>query len=117
MRQCIVCLENKSSDRFYRKSGRSNGFMSLCIPCFNAATLNRQQAKKQKAVDHLGGECSRCGYDKCVRALEFHHTDPSIKSDRWSTMRGWSWDRLREELRSCILVCANCHREMESLLV
>jgi hypothetical protein len=117
MRECINCLEEKSEDGFYRKGGRSKGYMSLCIPCFNAATLVRHQAKKQQAVIHLGGKCSRCGYDKCIRALEFHHTDPKIKSGYWSTMRGWSWERLQKELESCILVCANCHREMEALMV
>ncbi len=31
--------------------------------------------RKQKLVDMLGGECVKCGYDKCLRALEFHHKD------------------------------------------
>ena len=28
-------------------------------------------------VDYKGGKCERCGYDKNISALEFHHLDPT----------------------------------------
>jgi hypothetical protein len=31
------------------------------------------------AIAYKGGECSICGYNKCVAALEFHHLNPSEK--------------------------------------
>ncbi|MEY4334993.1 MAG: phage FelixO1, partial [Bacteroidota bacterium] len=31
---------------------------------------------KQKLVEHKGGCCEICGYNKCIEALEFHHKDP-----------------------------------------
>ena len=31
------------------------------------------------AVDHKGGKCERCGYMKCIDALEFHHIDDTKK--------------------------------------
>jgi predicted HNH restriction endonuclease len=56
-----------------------------------------------------------CGYDKYDEALEFHHLDPSEK-ETGSEIRNLSWARLRLELDKCILVCANCHREIHAKL-
>lgn len=77
------------------------------------AVSRSQRRKKQKAVDYFGGKCQLCGYDKCLSALEFHHEDEDLKehSPSYIILR-WSWDRCKEELEKCILVCANCHREI-----
>ena len=70
---------------------------------------------KKKARDYLGNKCSICGYNKCDEALEFHHLDPSQKEfGICSDGRTRSWDRIKEELSKCILVCANCHREIHN---
>ena len=34
---------------------------------------------KLQAIKLLGGKCSICGYDRCIEALEFHHTNPDVK--------------------------------------
>lgn len=68
---------------------------------------------KQKAVDYKGGKCERCNYNKCIAALEFHHTDPEKKD--FSISSGGhtrAWDKVKEELDKCILVCSNCHKEI-----
>ena len=56
-----------------------------------------------------------CGYDRCVEALEFHHLDSSRK-DFGISGQGYtrSWRRIREELDKCVLLCANCHREVHA---
>ena len=41
--------------------------------------LTSDKRKKQRLVNALGGKCCICGYDKCLSALEFHHTDPNEK--------------------------------------
>ena len=64
--------------------------------------------EKQKAVDYLGGKCSSCGYSKCLTALEFHHVNPSEKELYNSH---WTFERNKNELDKCVLLCANCHRE------
>lgn len=70
---------------------------------------------KSKAIAYKGGKCVLCGYDKCTAALEFHHLDRKIKSFGLSK-RGLtrSWVSTRAELDKCILVCSNCHREIEA---
>lgn len=67
---------------------------------------------RQKAIQHLGGKCIICGYKKYPEVLEFHHKDPTKKSFGLS-MRGLtrSWEKTKEEIEKCDLLCANCHRE------
>lgn len=66
---------------------------------------------KLTLVKEFGGECRKCGYKKCPAALQFHHTDPTLKSFRLSHATTKSLDRLRAEAKKCILICANCHAE------
>ena len=58
------------------------------------------------------GPCSRCGYNKCLNALDFHHPDPSRKEGRL-TIRMWR-SKVSELEKECIVLCANCHREEHS---
>lgn len=71
-----------------------------------------RQKQKQRAVDYKGKKCEICGYDKCITALEFHHKDPNKKDFGLSTTINKSWNKLKPELDKCMLVCANCHREI-----
>lgn len=65
------------------------------------------------AIEYKGGRCMICGYCKCPEALEFHHED-STKKDFGVSQDGLtrSWERVKKELNKCILICANCHREL-----
>ena len=74
--------------------------------------LKRRNLIKNKAVDYKGGKCSKCGYDKCKAALDFHHINPEEKDFTIAKYYNLSWDKIKIELDKCILVCANCHREI-----
>src|SRR5579863_5528237 len=80
-------------------------------------TENVQRWRKnkiRKLKELFGGKCSICGYNRCWRALEFHHTNPEDKSFAiCSEGLTYSWARLLAEAKKCILICANCHREVE----
>jgi len=67
---------------------------------------------KQKLVDFLGGKCQKCGYNKCIASLEFHHKNVN-KKDFCVSQKGVSikFDLLLQEVSKCILLCANCHAE------
>ena len=75
----------------------------------------RRQKIKRDLIEHMGGKCSVCGYNKCLAALEFHHLDPTQKEFAPST-NSKSWDKILVEAEKCILVCANCHRELHNPL-
>lgn len=59
-----------------------------------------------------------CGYSKHDAVLEFHHVHAETKSFGVSS-GGFSrsWLAIRAELQKCVLVCANCHREIEAGLI
>jgi len=82
------------------------------------AVSRRRKRLKEMAVELKGGECQICGYQKFMGALDFHHIDGNIKSFNLST-RGLtrSWERIKDEIAKCTLVCANCHREIHGGLV
>lgn len=70
---------------------------------------NKKHRYKRKALNMLGGACSKCGYNKCIAALDFHHLgdkDATIKE-----LMHLSWKRIEAEVKKCIILCANCHRE------
>lgn len=84
----------------------------------NAANVRRwRQRTKQALVDYKGGSCVRCGYSRCLAALEFHHTDPNEKDFTISGSLVANIEKMKIEVDKCILVCSNCHREIHQELI
>jgi 5-methylcytosine-specific restriction endonuclease McrA len=81
------------------------------------AVYARRKKLREMAIAYKGGKCEICGYIKCIDALEFHHIDPAKKDFNISN-KGYtrSWDRVKAELDKCMILCANCHRELHSKL-
>ena len=76
---------------------------------------NRRYRIKKLLVEYKGNKCQVCGYNRCLSALEFHHLDPNSKDFTIaSTMKYSNLDKLKVEVDKCILVCANCHREIHA---
>ena len=78
---------------------------------------NFRNRLKERAVYVLGGKCQICGYNRCVQALDFHHVNPKEKSLDFSINTGRSWQTTRDEIKKCILLCSNCHREVHAGLI
>lgn len=79
-----------------------------------AAATKRRRTIKARAVALMGGACAICGYNKHQGVLEFHHVDARTKS--FAVSGGGfsrSWALILVELEKCVLLCANCHREVE----
>lgn len=109
---CNSCGVEKSINDFYIQKDRKCRFHE-CKECLKKRQKNRVEAHKKKAVDLLGGKCSKCGYNECLAALDFHHEDPTIKEFNLHCGRR-SWEDIEQELKKCILLCANCHRKEHS---
>ena len=87
-----------------------------CKRCNSDAVSARRRKVKRTLVEEAGGRCCVCGYRRCVAALEFHHLDPRQKSfalSRQGVTR--SIAEARTEAGKCVLLCANCHAEVEAL--
>jgi len=77
------------------------------------AVTKRRRKIKTLAIEYKGGQCQICGYKKYQGALDLHHINGSKEfgiADKGYTR---SWEKVKVELGKCILVCANCHREIE----
>lgn len=85
-----------------------------CKRCVGEAVTRRKQKLKRTLVAEAGGCCATCGYDACIVNLTFHHVDPRQKSFSMSMASGKSIASFRAEARKCVLVCANCHGEIEA---
>ena len=86
-----------------------------CTACRSAQVARRRREVKRRLVEEAGGRCALCGYERCVGALHFHHVDPTSKCFGLSS-RGFarSIDAARREAAKCVLLCANCHAEVEN---
>lgn len=71
-----------------------------------------RQKIKIKAVEYKGGRCEKCGYNKCIWALEFHHINKNEKEFTISHYSKLSWNKIENELDKCELLCSNCHKEV-----
>jgi transposase len=85
-----------------------------CIRCRSARVSEWRRRLKRTLVAEAGGRCQACGYDACPAALQFHHLDPTTKSfviSRQGVARNIA--EARTEAQKCVLLCANCHAEVE----
>lgn len=116
-RFCPRCCQEKGIQEFYKKRGIQYA-SSYCKSCTTRQTVERMINFKSLCVEYKGGKCIVCGYNKYHGALEFHHMNPDDKDFTISQMRKYSFDNLvKFELDKCVLLCANCHREVENGLV
>ena len=92
--------------------------------CYNCSPLKsnhlpaekgERKKRKEKLVKMLGGRCAACGYNYSIRALSFHHKDPSTKCFNISSNGHLlqDWDIVVSEAKKCKLLCLNCHAEVE----
>lgn len=86
----------------------------ISVVCRAEAVSRRRRKVKEMLVAEAGGKCALCGYARHSAALQFHHLDPTTKSFGLG-VRGItrSIEKLRAEAAKCVLLCANCHAELE----
>lgn len=104
-RECLICGKT-----FTPKTAAANQ-RSCCYDCMPDGVQLRRGDFLAKIKQSRGGKCQRCGYDTCIKALEFHHLDPSQKDFTISNDHFKLKDAIAES-KKCILICANCHREL-----
>jgi len=109
-RAYLRCPRHGPTAFFSRPDG---GFR--CGKCSSAAVSKRRRAIKRQLVEEAGGDCVLCGFKAHPAALQFHHLDPSTK--RFHLSQGGltrSIARVRGEAKKCMLLCANCHAQVEA---
>lgn len=105
-----LCKKHGSTKHFLRQDGSFR-----CGKCASQWVIQNRRKKKEELVALFGGACVVCGYKKYAGALDFHHTNPKNKKFALS-VKGLSYSRtsLLNEAKKCVLVCKNCHMEIEA---
>lgn len=129
MKTCSMCKIPKDEGLFSKKKASKDGLQSRCNGCMSKTMISvyykdisawnskcrRQKGRKYTWVNELKSEtkCVNCGEaESCC--LEFHHKDPSTKEYEISKMISdcASDERILEEMKKCVVICANCHRKL-----
>lgn len=132
MKICGKCGIEKDETEFHRKS--EDKLHSMCKECKKDYDKNwyKNNQKRRELLNKGGRErskrniefirnykisrgCEICGYNKTYYALEFHHkNEKEDKKYTLSTMKTVSLKTIIKEIEKCIVVCANCHREIHA---
>lgn len=114
---CRICEQDLPLDKehFYtngKTPAGSQKWKPTCKKCENSTRKDLAQEIIDKYFPVK--ECKICGYNKCKAALEFHHLVAEDKEYAISRYKysGISIKSLELELQKCVLLCANCHREV-----
>ncbi len=109
-----VLLRRCRKHGYTRHVAVAGGRRYRCKSCRVEAVTARRRRVKAVLVAEAGGRCCLCGYERFAGALQFHHRDPGEKAFGLSN-RGLAHSiaRARLEAEKCVLVCANCHAEIE----
>ena len=122
-------LKRNNKRKYCEKCGKvlsrnnKGSFCRNCKPKVNSFDekdyrniIKHRKKRKELLVEYKGGKCQICGYDKCLRALVFHHINPDEKKFSISSKVRNKEDMFKE-VDKCIIVCANCHAEIHEGLV
>lgn len=113
MKKCDIC------GHYFNvlTKGQKRRFCYECSPKVekpNTAITYIRKAIKKELVRYKGGCCQKCGYNKCLEALQFHHRNPKEKEFELSNYRYFKiipMERYYKEADKCDLLCTNCHIE------
>ena len=112
-KECLLC-----GNKFETiPNGHTRKYCFDCVPQYKLgdkeahrkAMQAKHRAIKKYLVEYKGGKCEKCGYNKCLTALSFHHTENNKEFGIAGTFH--SLEDYKKEVDKCRLLCANCHME------
>lgn len=125
MKICGACKVEKPLEAFNKNKGKKDGHASVCRECqkvYKDAHYRANKAKvyakvvqrRQELTDKVweyknNSKCDDCGERNPI-VLEFDHLRDKEFSIGSMANAGYSWNKIREEIQKCDVVCANCHR-------
>ena len=73
-----------------------------------------RRMRKLKAIMYMGSICYGCGRGGAPSLFEFHHWNAAEKDFGVSDGIPRKWEKTVAELAKCVMLCANCHREVHA---
>lgn len=116
-KECNICKNILPIDNFYRLSKKENSkewkyFAVSCKLCVSKQSTERRKNIKIQALEYKGWSCTKCGLIEKdhPEIYDFHHLDPNEKEFNISK-NALIFDKIKNELDKCVVLCANCHRK------
>lgn len=90
-----------------------------CKCCQTESVATFRKRTMNALLEAFGvSKCELCGYSRCRRSLHFHHVDPTQKLFSLNAAgMTTKFSKLLAEVAKCVLLCANCHGEVEDGIV
>jgi len=135
MKKCSKCGIEKDECEFFFKNKIKNILHTMCKVCKREidrlAYLNNNNNRKNKIKEQRyknrgllkdyindlkqNSKCSKCG-DERWYVLDFHHLNDDAKIENISKLVNMGASKkIQEELKKCVILCSNCHRELHHL--
>ena len=113
---CIKCNQSKPLSDYYKDKTVKTGYKSKCKVCcykYSVVYNKKTKGKRRTFVNRFKTKCGckKCGYNEHPVALHLNHINPANKFISVSHMIGQHkpWSIIKEEIRKCEVLCANCH--------
>lgn len=134
MKYCSKCKTNKPLIDFNKKTGTK--LQSWCRECMKASckaryAANSEEHKKIVKARHRRVitanrdwyvqeksklKCANCPETEAA-CLDFHHVKGKDRAIGEGLHRGWNIERIKAEMRRCVVICSNCHRKLHAGLI
>lgn len=127
MKTCPKCKIEKELVNFGNNKNTKDGKQRICKECTKKEQISCYNKDKSKYSERTKKQINKCkdfvdNYKKqniCKKCnenrywlLDFHHLDPLQKNNNIGTLRGaGSINKIKEEIKKCILLCKNCHSD------
>ena len=133
MKTCTICKEVKERTEYNKKKSASDGLQNVCRECNrkrsrkyyktnNAKHRKKVRARNKRVVLELKQKidavkaaygCQLCPENDVV-CLDFHHLGKKDFAVASSPYEVQNWERIKNEIRKCVVLCSNCHRKVHA---
>lgn len=110
---CTKCKQELPIDQFNWRNKQKGTRRSECKFCHSNYMKQKYQDKKEIIQDLKSQvKCAKCGENRGY-LLDYHHINPEEKDTTIARMtsNNYNLDKIQEEIKKCVVLCANCHRE------
>lgn len=135
MKTCTLCKKKKQKKSFNKKNTTKDGLQNVCRECNRARSRQyyndnkdlhkkntyknrkRHQDKIYAFINRYKRICSCffCRENNSV-CLDFHHKNGADKEYNIGNLcsQTTSLDKVKSEIRKCVVLCSNCHRKLHA---
>ena len=130
MKKCSSCKDDKHLSEFHVNPTKKDNLSTMCKKCSSEYSKQYYIKNRQKYYAHnksradrnvefvqrvkRNSKCSKCDESRWY-VLDFHHLRDKKYNIADASTSGYSINTIKDEIRKCIVLCANCHRELHYL--